>query len=299
MEARFAAIEATSQGRLGVAVITRNGRHFRRENEKFSLQSVMKMVVAMAALDLVDQGKWKRDQRFVFRRSDLSLSHQPIKEKLGNKAAVNVTLSECIHLMVTESCSGAADFIIRKMGGTEVVNAFLKKNKIVGMSVDREERYLQTNVVGLTWKQKYVESRKLDRDIAKQSVAAKDAAYKRYQQDPRDTTTPAAMADLLQKLISVQLLSGSSTTYLMGVMEQTITGQNRLKAGVPASWTLGHKTGTSSSNRGVTHATNDVGFARNQSGDWVIIVALLRASTLNSEGRDAVLKEVAAAAFSR
>lgn len=297
VEARFAEIEAASKGRLGAAIITSNSAHYSRRAERFSIQSVMKLVVSMAALDEVDRGKWKTGQKFTFRRSDRSVSVQPLAEKLGRKSSVTVSLEECIELTVTQSCCAAGDFLIRKMGGTQVVNAFLKKNHIVGLSVDRQERDLQTNILGLRWKPEYVEAAILDRDIERVPEADKHAAYRRYQTDRRDTTTPEAMGLLLQKLITGKLLSKASTRYLLGVMDRTQTGPKRLKAGVPAGWKLGHKTGTSSTDNGVAAATNDVGIARRSNGDWIVIVALLGDSTANADERDLTICQVAKAAF--
>lgn len=199
--------------------------------------------------------------------------------------------------MVTESCSGAADFIIRRLGGPQAVNAFLVKHDIQGMRIDRQERDLQTQIGGITWRPEFVDEDLIEAAYAAVSEADKDAAYARYLADPRDTTTPAAMAKLLQKLLKGQLFSPTSTRYLLGVMERTATGQDRLRAGVPAGWTVGHKTGTSSTHRGVAGATNDVGIARNKAGEWVILVALLRESTLAPRDRDRILADVARAGF--
>lgn len=297
IEAQFAEIEASCKGKLGAAVITAKSSHFHRKDERFSLQSVMKLMVSMAALDQVDKGRWKLDQKFTFLRSDLSISHQPIKERLGNKKSISISLADLIELAVTESCSASADFMIRRMGGTHSVNAFLKKNGIQGMSVDRQERDLQSEIAGLAWKPEFSDDAKLEAAAKRVPSAKQDAAYSRYQLDSRDTTTPAAMGDLLRKLVTGKLLSPKSTKHLLGVMERTSTGPLRLKAGVPAGWKLGHKTGTSSTHKGAACATNDVGIARSTSGEWVVIVALLRDSTLKPDARDKVICQVAQAAF--
>jgi beta-lactamase class A len=297
IEAQLREIEAQSKGKLGAAIITPTSSYYSGKGQRFSLQSVMKMVVSMAALDYVDQGKWKRGQKFTFRRSDLSLSVQPLIDKLGSKSQVTVTLEECIELTVTQSCSAAGDFLIRKMGGTARVNAFLKSRGISGLSVDRQERDLQTNIKGLTWRPEFVDVAKLNKAIVQVSGAKRDEAYKRYQDDPRDTTTPEAMGLLLQKLVTGKLLSSRSSKYLISVMEKTETGPDRLKAGVPTGWILGHKTGTSGSNKGVTCALNDVGFARRASGEWVVIVAMLKNSTANDDEMAATLSKVAKVAL--
>jgi beta-lactamase class A len=84
---------------------------------------------------------------------------------------------------------------------------------------------------------------------------------------------------------------------LLGVMERTETGADRLTAGVPSGWKLAHKTGTSRTWQGVNCATNDVGVARNSKGEWVVLVALLRGSTASADDRAAALAGVARTAL--
>lgn len=297
IQTELSQLDANCKGQLGAAILTPQASYYFRKNEFFSLQSVMKLIVAMAALDQVDQGKWKLNQKFVITKEELSISVQPLAEELGSKKSITVTLAKLIDHAVSMSCSASADFLIRKLGGTSQVNAFLKKRGIQFLTVDRQERQLQTEIVGLTWNLKYSDYDTFQADKAKQPPAVLDAAYAKYQKDRRDSTTPYAMGQLLKKLIAGQLLSPTSTKHLLAVMENTQTGADRLKAGVPATWILGHKTGTSSTHRGVAGATNDVGIARNKNGDWIIIVALLRNSTLSPEKRDNVICQVAKTAF--
>jgi len=297
VERQLADIEASAKGRVGVAIITPASSHYSRKGERFSLQSVMKLMVSMAALDAVDQGRWKLDQKYVVTRSDMSISHQPLLDRLGKKKSIIVTLADLIDLAVTQSCSASADFMIRKLGGPATVTAFLRKNNITDMSVDRQERDLQTEIVGLRWRPAFIDGDQFEAAIQRQPAAVLDAAYTRYTKDRRDTTTPEAMGLLLQKLVTGKLLSAKSNRYLISVMERTQTGPDRLRAGIPSGWKLGNKTGTSSTHRGLAWATNDVGFARRPSGDWVVIVALLKGSTLKPDARAEVLRRVASTAF--
>ena len=288
-----------TQGRLGAAIVTSNGAAYSRADERFSIQSVMKLLVSLAALELVDRGKWRLNQSFVFNRSDLSFYPQPIMDMLGSGNSTKVTLAELIEMTVTQSCSASGDFMIRKMGGPKIVQNFLVRNGIAGISFDRQERDLQSEIVGLQWKQEFVDPDRFTAAMAKVSNSTKDRAYDAYRKDPRDTSTPRAMADLLKKLVTGKLLSPKSTKFLLEVMERTETGPDRLAAGVPIGWKLGHKTGTSSTWKGMSAATNDVGIARKADGSWVVIVAFLGDSTAESDARAAVLRRVAEIAFSR
>ena len=72
--------------------------------------------------------------------------------------------------------------------------------------------------------------------------------------DPRDTTTPAAMTENLRKLVLGDALSTKSRAQLKNWLIGSKTGDTRLRAGVPAGWIVGDKTGT-----GGRGTNNDVG----------------------------------------
>src|SRR3569623_1123504 len=61
--------------------------------------------------------------------------------------------------------------------------------------------------------------------------------------DPRDATTPAAMANNLRRLVLGEALSPASRGLLIEWMVGCKTGANRLRGGLPASWKIGDKTG--------------------------------------------------------
>ena len=62
--------------------------------------------------------------------------------------------------------------------------------------------------------------------------------------DPRDTTTPAAMAAEPAQLVLGDALSAKSRAQLKAWLVANKTGDTRLRAGVPAGWIVGDKTGT-------------------------------------------------------
>jgi beta-lactamase class A len=61
--------------------------------------------------------------------------------------------------------------------------------------------------------------------------------------NPQDTTTPAAMAGNLRRLVTGEALSQASRVQLTDWMVNCKTGAKRLRGGLPASWTIGDKTG--------------------------------------------------------
>ena len=101
-------------------------------------------------------------------------------------------------------------------------------------------------------------------------VAADDGrSHAAFLKDPRDTSTPDAMAALLAKFQTGVALKPASTAMLREMMEQATTFPNRLKGLLPPGTVVAHKTGTWGS-----AATNDVGVITLPGGSKHIAIAV-------------------------
>ena len=258
----------------------------------------MKLLVGMAVMDRVDHRAWRLDDQVLVRRQDLSLFVQPLAD-LVSKQGYRTTVGDLVRRAIVDSDSAAVDVLIGRLGGPQQVQAFLERTGVSGVRLDRDERHLQTEILGLTWRPEYVDPAALDRAIAAVPTEERTAAYRRYQADPRDTATPRGMAEILRRLATGSLLSPASTAHLLDVMTETVTFPDRLKAGVPAGWQLGHKTGTSGSWQDITAATNDVGVLKAPDGGWVSVVVFIRDSRAPSAARAALIASIAAATTAR
>ncbi|HEX3359132.1 MAG TPA: class A beta-lactamase [Tepidisphaeraceae bacterium] len=283
-------------GRVGISVQNDSEAVDINGDQPFPLQSVMKLAVGMAVMDRVDDGKWHLDDEVVVHQQDLSLAVQPLA-KLVTPDGFHTNIGDLVHRAIINSDSAATDILIARLGGPQQVQAFLVRKGISGVRIDRDEKHLQTEIIGLDWQPEYVDSSLLNRAIDAVPKDHRDAAYKQYQADVRDTATPKGMASLLQSLASEKLLSNTSTKYLLDVMNQTRTFPDRLKAGVSNGWTLAHKTGTSSTWNGVTAATNDVGILTTPDGDRLSIVVFIADSRAPDKKRAELMAQVAAAAI--
>jgi beta-lactamase class A len=105
--------------------------------------------------------------------------------------------------------------------------------------------------------------------------------------DPRDTTTPLAMLDILHKTVLGNALSVSSREQLTAWLIANKTGDKRLRAGVPKGWRVGDKTGTGGNN-----ATNDVGVIWPPGRAPLIVAAYYVEARGSDDERNAVLAEV-------
>jgi beta-lactamase class A len=93
------------------------------------------------------------------------------------------------------------------------------------------------------------------------------------------------------------LLSKSSTAVILEDLFNCKTGPARIKAGLPAGWTLAHKTGTGRDVAGQNTATNDVGVAVGPHGETIYIAVFTKGSRAAIEVREAFMAKVAAQAL--
>lgn len=294
LKAKLELLTTGFDARVGVCALGAKESACLRGTETFSLQSVMKLIVGVAVLDAVDHQGWTLADPVIVRKEDLSLSMQPIAEFVG-ETGYHTTVGELVRRAIVDSDSAAVDFLVAKLGGIGKVQAFLNRKKITGMRIDRDEKHLQTEISGIGWKPAYVDAKLLDQVTVAIPEAKRSAAYEKYQRDQRDTSSPTGMVQMLRELAAGRLVSKSSTQYLLGIMDQTATGPDRLKAGLLKGWRLGHKTGTSGSWKGLTVAFNDVGVMYAPDGGTVVIAVFVGDSHAEATAKAALMANISKA----
>jgi beta-lactamase class A len=294
LQSALASIAQGFDGRIGACVQKGTRSACIRADDRFSLQSVVKLVVGVAVLDSVDRGQRRLDDAVIVHQEDLSLFVQPLAELVG-PSGYRTTIGDLVRRAIIDSDSAAADFLIGLLGEPSTAQAVLNAKGISGIRVDRDERHLQTEIVGLTWRSEYVDAATLDRAIDAVPRAKRAEAYAKYQVDPRDTATPRGMATFLFRLAKGELLSKSSTEFVLKAMKECKTFPDRLKTGASPGWQIAHKTGTSGSWEGLTVATNDVGILTAPDGAQISIAVFVADSRKSSAERAAIFARISAA----
>lgn len=289
---RLRTLASRTDGVLGACIASNGVVDCVNGDRPMPMQSVMKLVVAVAVLDSVDRRAISLDQPVTLHPADVSVFVQPIAKLIGPDG-YRTTVRDLVVRAVIDSDSTAVDWLIARLGGPAAVQTILRRKGVADVRFDRDERRLQTDVVGLTWRPEYSSPAVLDQAIEAVSSDARDKAYSAYQRDRRDTATPRGMTTLLSRLVSGSLLSPASTKFLIETMGQTRTFPGRLKAGIPPGWRIAHKTGTSGDWRGVNAITNDVGILTAPTGRIVVVSAFLANSSRRDTARDIVLADVA------
>ena len=81
----------------------------------------------------------------------------------------------------------------------------------------------------------------------------------------------------------------------LGLLEQVKSGPNRLKGGVPAGWSVGHKTGTGQVWGAEQSGYNDVAILTAPDGDRYTVAVMIARTAQPVPARMAMMHEVVAA----
>jgi beta-lactamase class A len=232
---RLEAIRATlgPGGRLGVSAIdTGSGHELRFDSDsRYSMASTFKLPLAAALLALADRGEISLEEKLPIPAGKL-LDNSPAVERYRDEGSLSVV--RLCSAIVELSDNAAANMLLRRLGGPEALTRFIRSCGDPVTRLDRFEMELNSNLPG----------------------------------DPRDTTSPAAMAGLVRRLVLGDVLSEENRDRLSLWLKKSVPGPDRLKAGLPSPpWLVGHKTGT-----GANGAVNDVAIAW-RSGKQPVVVA--------------------------
>jgi beta-lactamase class A len=252
----LSALETREGGRLGfVAKDMASGRVLAwRGEERFVYCSTFKMYLAAATLLRVQAGEERRDRMIPVSRADMT-HHAPVTEPaIGASLSVEALMKGTVEV----SDNPAANLLLKAMGGIESMQAFYRG---LGDVTTRAGRFEP-------------EMNRLDGD--------------------KDTILPLQSAANIERLFldPATPLSAEHKALLLKWMVDTPTGMARIKAGVPAGWTVAHKTGT-----GGYGPTNDIGVLYPPSGAPVVVAAYYHAAG-DDPKNEAVIAEATRLALS-
>ncbi|GAA4870191.1 class A beta-lactamase [Saccharopolyspora cebuensis] len=203
--ADFRALEREFDARLGVyAVDTATGEEIAyRPDERFAFASTHKALSAGAVLQRTDMAGLERVIHYD--RDDL-VSYSPITEQ---HVDTGMTLRAVLDAAVRYSDNTAANLIFGELGGPEGFTAALRALGDTTTRSDRIETELNETSPG----------------------------------DPRDTSTPRALATSLRAFTVGDALPEPQRALLNELLRTNTTGDALIKAGAPAGWQVGDKSG--------------------------------------------------------
>lgn len=263
---QMATLAATAQGKVSVACSLPGSDLNCDLNPaaKPPMQSVFKLPLGVMALHLVEQGRLSLDQSIRFRPEDriLPQTYSPLQEKYP-AADVEIPLRDLLQMTVSLSDNAAADIVLRVVGGPVALNDYIKGLGLSGFHIEDDEANLHRDVT---------------------------AQYRNWFQ-------PHAAVQLLRQLVDNRLLTDVHSRLVLSWMRDTPRAANRLKGLLPTDTVVMHKPGTSGSDNGVTHATNDIGLILLPDGRYLAIAVFITDSRDDEASRDALVARIARAAY--
>ncbi|MAM40077.1 MAG: serine hydrolase [Erythrobacter sp.] len=260
--------------------------------KRFPQQSVSKLWVSLTALDLRDEGALDLSEPVRLRAEDLTVFHQPLRNIVRARGSFTTDYADLINRAITQSDNTANDRLLRRVGGPSAVEGFLRRNQISGVQFGTDERTKQSSIAGLKWKQAY----SVDNAFyeARDLVSEEDRrnAFEAYLADPIDGASPVGITKALARLARGDLLSENSTDLIVSTMQRTRSGPRRLKGGVPAGWTIAHKTGTGQFFDGVQSGYNDIGILTAPDGTNYTMAVMIGSTRASYAARMGMMQEV-------
>lgn len=260
-------IAKESKGKVGVsAVLIETGETVGiNQNERFAMQSVVKLPISMAVMKQIEQGKLTREHKIVISKDELvpAMMRSPIRDKNPNGG--EMTVEELIRFAISESDGTAADVLQRVAGDAKGVQAYIESLGIKDMQVKYTHKEF-----GREWKLQY-----------------------------ENSLTPKAAIALLTALYKAEGISKENRDLLLKFMTESNNPAGRIKGMLPQGTAVAHKTGTGGTRDGITSATNDIGIITLPNGNHIAIAVFVGDSSGDQQTREIAIAKITRTIFDK
>ena len=246
----FAALEAQYGARLGVFAIDprTNWTVEYRADERFAFCSTFKALAAAAVL--ARRSIAELDELIPYSYEDL-VSHSPVTEQ---NIETGMTIRALCDAAVRYSDNTAGNLLLADLGGPVGLTSILREQGDQITQLDRTETDLNSAVPG----------------------------------DPRDTSSPRALAESLSRYAIGDALPGEKRDILNGWLNANTTGDTLIRAALPQGWSAGDKTGA-----GAYGTRNDIAIVYPPAGGPISIAILSTKADPDAEYDDALIADAA------
>lgn len=196
---------------IGVAIANETS-YWENSSRTYPLMSVFKLHVAVAIMDKINKNELTLNQKINVSQNELDPKTWSPMLKKYPQTGFDIKLKELLYYMLAESDNNACDILINRAGGIATV-------------------------------EQYIHSLGLKNTILKVTEA-------QMQQDKmlqyENTATLQDLISLLKKINNNELFIPELHKELINIMQQTNTGENKIKKYLPQTIKTAHKTGSSS-----------------------------------------------------
>ncbi|MEC2323483.1 class A beta-lactamase [Lederbergia lenta] len=251
---KFAQLENDFDARLGVyAMDTGSNQTIEyRPEERFAFTSTYK---ALAAAIVLKQNTMEELKEVIPYTEDDLVSYSPVTDK---HVGTGMTLRDIGEAAVRYSDNTAGNLLFKELGGPKAFEQALRQ---IGDDITQADRYepeLNAFTPG----------------------------------DPRDTSTPKALATSLEAFVVGDILSDDKRELFTDWLRGNATGDTLIRAGSPENWEVGDKSGA-----GSYGTRNDIAVVFPENREPIVIAIMSRHDTENAEYDDALIAKVSEVAL--
>lgn len=241
---------------VGVSAVCGSFSYVRNARVRFPLMSVFKVHVAMKVLSDLAAGGTSLDTIVHVERAMLhENTYSPLRDAYPT-GDVDISVAELMRYSVAESDNNACDILIAMAGGVRQIDRYVRSLGVKGFRLKYDEDGMH-------------------RDLTN--------CYDNW-------SRPEAMTQLMQ------LIFESNTPLyepLRRIMAATVTGADKIRAGVPEGLHIAHKTSSSDRIDGIKTGDNDVAVVRMPSGRNCYITVFIKDSAESDAVNAGVIASVA------
>ena len=261
-------IEKVIQGKrasVGVAVIHGDNVYTIANDRQYPTMSVFKLHIAVAALKKLEADNIPLDKMVHIGKSEiLNNTYSPLRDRFPNQD-IHISYRDMIDYTVRVSDNNTCDWLIRFVGGIDKVEAYAKSLGITGMRFTETEEDMHLDIM---------------------------RCYNNW-------STPLAIAQLLKKIYSENILTDEHFTFLETSLLNCVSGKNKLIAGLPKDVRFGHKTGHSDRRPdGVQISEGDAGVIYLPGGEKCYIVVLIMDSLETDDDNAGIMADICRIVYS-
>lgn len=261
---RIEALDRDSPGELGVFLLrlsddSRFGHDARRH---WYLSSTVKVPIAIAVLQLADEGRLSLDEALTLKESDFV---DGAGDLLWQEPGTRWTIAQLLEKSIRNSDSTATDMLLRRIGEDELARRiadWVGDDAFGPISTILDVRYEAYGVlhpeVAQLGNMDLVRLKNAEAGAPRYRALAEalgvspdsfalpdiDSAFERYYESGANSATLEGFGQLLARLARGELLSESNTALLLEHMQAISTGDDRIAAGLPDDVAFAQKTGT-------------------------------------------------------
>ena len=245
---------------VGVAILYGNRAFTVSNGRKYPVMSVFKFHIAVTALKKMEKEGISLDSMIWIEPEQIHKdTYSPLRDKYPNQR-IRISYRDMIAYTVSHSDNNTCDLLIGFVGGIETVDSCIKSLGIGDFGFTETEHSMHEDIMN---------------------------SYNNW-------STPLSTAQLLKKIYTEDILTGEHFAFLEETMLKTSSGENKLKAGLPAGVAIGHKTGHSDRTPdGVQISETDAGVIYLPNGEKCYIVVFIKDSEESDEVNAKMMADIA------